>query len=62
MTPQEQDMISGLIDRVQKTQLQEKDADAEHLLQQGLGRNPDAVYILSQTVLVQQYALDQATQ
>ena len=62
MTPQEQDMINGLIDRVQKTQLQEKDADAERLLQQGLGQNPDALYVLSQTVLVQRYALDQAQQ
>ncbi len=62
MTPQEQDMINGLIDRVQKTQLQEKDADAERLLQQGLSRTPDSLYILSQTVLVQQYALDQAQQ
>ena len=60
MTPQEQDMIGGLIDRVQKTQLAEKDMDAEQMLQQGLGRNPDALYILAQTVLVQKYALEQA--
>jgi hypothetical protein len=60
MTPQEQDMIGGLIDRVQKTQLAEKDPDAEQMLQQGLGRNPDALYILAQTVLVQKYALEQA--
>jgi uncharacterized protein len=60
MTPQEQEMIGGLIDRVQKTELAEKDMDAEQMLQQGLGRNPDALYILSQTVLVQKYALDQA--
>jgi hypothetical protein len=60
MTPQEQDMIGDLIDRVQKTQLAEKDPDAEQMLQQGLGRTPDALYILSQTVLVQKYALDQA--
>ena len=60
MTPQEEDMINGLIDRVQKTQLQEKDADADRLLQQGLARNSDSLYILSQTVLVQQFALDQA--
>ncbi len=53
-------MIGGLIDRVQKTQLAEKDIDAEQMLQQGLGRNPDAIYILAQTVLVQKYALDQA--
>jgi uncharacterized protein len=60
MTPQEQDMIGGLIDRVQKTQLAEKDMDAEEMLQQGLGANPDSLYILAQTVLVQKYALDQA--
>jgi hypothetical protein len=60
MTPQEQEMIGDLIDRVQKTQLAEKDMDAEQMLQQGLGRNPDALYILAQTVLVQKYALEQA--
>jgi uncharacterized protein len=60
MTPQEQDMIGDLIDRVQKTQLAEKDPDAEQMLQEGLGRTPDALYILAQTVLVQKYALDQA--
>ncbi len=53
-------MIGDLIDRVQKTQLAEKDMDAEQMLQQGLGRNPDALYILTQTVLVQKYALEQA--
>jgi hypothetical protein len=60
MTPQEQEMIGDLIDRVQKTQLAEKDMDAEQMLQQGLGKNPDALYILAQTVLVQKYALEQA--
>lgn len=60
MTPQEQQMLQDLIQRVNQTQLQEKDYDAEEMLQQTLGRNPDALYILAQTVLVQQYALDQA--
>jgi hypothetical protein len=60
MTPQEQEMIGDLIDRVQKTQLTEKDMDAEQMLQQGLAKNPDALYILAQTVLVQKYALEQA--
>lgn len=60
MTPQEQEMIGDLIDRVQKTELAEKDMDAEEMLRQGLGKNPDALYILAQTVLVQKYALEQA--
>jgi hypothetical protein len=62
MTPQEQEMLQGLIQRVNQTKLSEKDLDAEEMLQQTLGRNQDALYILAQTVLVQQYALDQATQ
>jgi uncharacterized protein len=60
MTPQEEEMIRGLMDRVQQTQLTDKDFQAEQLLEEGLGRNPDAIYILAQTVLVQKYALEQA--
>jgi hypothetical protein len=61
MTPQEQDLLKGLTDRINQTQLTDKDPEAEQFIQQSLGRNPDATYILAQTVLVQQYALDNAT-
>ena len=60
MTPQEQQLLNSLVERINQTQLQEKDSDAEALLNQGLGANPDAIYILAQTVLVQNIALDQA--
>ena len=60
MTPQEQQLLQGLTDRINQTVLQDKDPEAEQYLTQSLSRNPDAVYILAQTVLVQQYALDQA--
>src|ERR1700712_4637209 len=60
MTAEEQQMIQGLVDRINQTQLSEKDPNAEQFLQQLLGRNPDALYILAQTTLVQQYALEQA--
>lgn len=60
MTAQEEKMIQDLAARINSTQLSEKDPDAEQLLQQQLGRNADAMYILSQTALVQQYALEQA--
>jgi hypothetical protein len=60
MTPEEQQLLGGLIDRIQKTQLTEKDPDAEQLILQGLGRSPDALYVLAQTVLVQNFALEQA--
>jgi hypothetical protein len=61
MTPQEEAMLNDLIGRVEQTQLTEKDPEAEQLLLQRLGPNPNALYILAQTVLVQKYALDQAT-
>ncbi len=60
MTPQEESMLNDLIGRVEQTQLPEKDPEAEQLLNQRLARNPNALYILSQTVLVQKYALEQA--
>jgi hypothetical protein len=60
MTPQEESMLNDLIGRVQQTQLTEKDPEAEQLLNQSLGRNSNALYILAQTVLVQNYALEQA--
>jgi uncharacterized protein len=60
MTAQEQQMLQDLTERINQTQLPEKDADAEQYLEQELGQNRDAVYILAQTVLVQQYAIEQA--
>lgn len=60
MTPQEQQLLDGLIGRVQSTQLAGKDPAAAQRIQSALGTNPDALYILCQTVLVQSYALEQA--
>ncbi len=60
MTPQEEQLLNSLVERVNQTQLQEKDPDAEALLNRSLGPNQDALYILAQTVLVQNIALEQA--
>lgn len=60
MTPQEEQLLNSLVQRVNQTQLQEKDPDAEALLNRELGPNPDALYVLAQTVLVQNIALEQA--
>jgi hypothetical protein len=60
VTPQEQQLLTQLTQRINQTQLEEKDPDAENLLGRELGANPDALYILAQTVLVQNIALDQA--
>jgi len=60
MTPQESSMLEDLVRKVQETQLTEKDPEAEQLLLEGLARDPDAIYKLAQTVLVQNLALNQA--
>jgi uncharacterized protein len=60
MTPQEEQMLQDLVRKVEGTQLTEKDPDAESLLQDGLARDPDALYKLAQTVLIQNMALEQA--
>src|SRR6266567_1850346 len=60
VTPQEQQLLTQLTQRINQTPLQEKDPDAENLLGHELGSNPDAVYMLAQTVLVQNIALEQA--
>ena len=60
MTPEESSMLKDLVRKVEETQLTEKDPEAEQLLRQGLSRDPDAIYKLAQTVLVQNLALTQA--
>ena len=62
MTPQEQQLLQDLTAKINSTVLPDKDNEAEQMLNQTLGRNPDAVYIMAQTILVQNYALDQAKQ
>ena len=60
MTSQEELMLKALVERVNATKLTEKDVAAENLLAKGFSGNPDAVYILAQSVLVQNIALEQA--
>jgi len=60
MTQQEEQLLNSLIERVNSTQLQTKDTDAERLLQTRFSQNPDALYILCQTVLVQQFAMEKS--
>jgi len=60
MTPQEAQMLEDLVRKVEGTALTEKDPDAEALLNDGLARDPDAIYKLAQTVLIQNLALEQA--
>jgi hypothetical protein len=60
MTPQEQQLVADLFDRLSSLEDQRRDPDAERLIREGLGRAPNSVYALVQTVLVQDEALKRA--
>ena len=57
MTPQEQELIKGLFDRLSQLESQPRDPGAERLIAQALAGAPHAIYALVQTVLVQDEAL-----
>ena len=62
MTPDERQLITGLFDRIHGVGPIEKDRDAETLINEAVRQMPDAPYILVQSVLVQEHALQQADQ
>jgi hypothetical protein len=57
MTPQEQELIKGLFDRLSQLESQPRDPEAERLIAEGLAGAPHAIYALVQTVLVQDEVL-----
>ena len=59
MTEQEQQLINGLAEQIRNAPAPQIDRDANNLIQHSIGARSDALYILTQTVLVQQMALDQ---
>jgi len=60
MTPQERQMVADLFDRLASLEGERRDPDAERVISEGLGRAPNAVYALVQSVLVQDEALKRA--
>ncbi len=60
MTPQERDLITALLARLKAQSAQPKDVEADALIRQGLQAQPDAPYLLVQTVLIQDMALNAA--
>jgi uncharacterized protein len=60
MTPQEQELVNQLFDRLAKLESDSRDPNAERLIAVGLRRAPHAVYVLVQTALVQDEALKRA--
>ena len=62
MTPQERDMLNGLFARLKQNEPAEKDAEASTLIRDAIARQPGAAYTLTQTVMVQEFALTEAGQ
>lgn len=60
MTPQERDLITALLARLKQQPDLQKDREADALISQGMREQPDAPYLLVQTVLIQDMALQNA--
>jgi uncharacterized protein len=60
MTPEERQLIAGLFDRMRSFGSPDKDREAEALISQSVRAMPDAPYMLVQSVLVQEHALQEA--
>jgi len=60
MTPVERQMLAGLFERVASTASTARDPEAEAFINDSLRAQPHAPYVLAQTVLVQQQALENA--
>ena len=59
MTPQERDLLANLVARLKQAPAAAKDEEAEATIRDLTRDQPDAPYLLAQTVLIQDYALHQ---
>jgi len=62
MTPDERNMLTDLANKIAQTPAPPKDAEAEDFIRTRIGSRPDALYLMTQTVLIQNMALQQAQQ
>lgn len=60
MTPEERQMLSDLANKIARTPPPPKDAEAEEFIRTRIGSRPDALYLMTQTVLIQNLAIEQA--
>lgn len=60
MTEQERQLIESLASRLRNSPAPEINPEAGDLIRRTIGTNPNALYILTQTVLLQEIALNQA--
>jgi hypothetical protein len=62
MTPDERNMLQDLATKVAQTPAPPRDAEAEEFIRKNIGARPDALYLMTQTVLIQNIALQRAQQ
>lgn len=62
MTSDERNMLTDLANKIAQTPAPPKDAEAEDFIRTRIGSRPDALYLMTQTVLIQNMALQQAQQ
>ncbi len=62
MTPQERQVLADLFERVRSAAAGPRDAEAEAFIAEAVRAQPYAPYLLAQTALVQQHALEAAAQ
>ena len=62
MSPEERQLLQGLFDRMRPNANNPRDREAEQLIADNMRQQPYAAYLLSQTVIVQDQALQAANQ
>ncbi len=62
MTPDEKNLLSGLFERIRAADTGPRDAEADRFIAEAVRQNPNAAYVLSQTVLIQEQAMSAANQ
>jgi hypothetical protein len=62
MTPEEQKMLDDLANKIAQAPPPAIDPEADQLIRTKIGSRPDALYVLTQTVLIQNMAIEQAHQ
>lgn len=62
MTPDERNMLTDLANKFAQTPAPPKDQEAEEFIRTKIGNRPDALYLMTQTVLIQNLAIQQAQQ
>jgi hypothetical protein len=60
MTQDERNMLADLANKIAQTPVPQPDPEAEDFIRKNIGSRPDALYLMTQTVLIQNMALQQA--